>query len=272
MIESAGGMTTTKKEQDDNRFFVKEYRALKKIFSALLILLFLVLSQFFGKYIAREGFSRYHSSLAATPSNPFPEASPLHVPFETHMKPLFELPEFKEWVKRSYSSSKNLDQANVDTAILLQKGISRLGNEDLERRMHLTLVILEKLDPARCSVMLRGSTVTDNVKLVNEGMFKVLEQLDSESSNAWFELNAKSIIAELKKYPVQVLSEKKIDSAWKYFMTSIKEPDRGLITKLLSDPAWNNDQEVCRAGKKLYKLILRTDQPTRAVLCRSLFM
>jgi uncharacterized RDD family membrane protein YckC len=201
-------------------------------------------------------------------SNLFPRTSPLHEPYKNFTAKLSAIPEFKQDLQNASSE----DQAFAITASLAQKGLRRLDDNSLKNRMGLLVMLLEKLDTETCALMIRGNIpqYQEFQQQFQQKFLSALGQLGPVAANEWFDLTLKAAVAEARGSPAPVsINEQKIMASMNNLLMRLSPADSKVLTNILINWNGSGSEDICWAGKTLYKEILKMDTADMSVLVRS---
>jgi hypothetical protein len=235
---------------------------MKKILSWVIIILVLIIVATIGKAI-RQSLKEQRSI-----SKHFPQTSPLHEPYKKFAEKLFAIPELGQHLKNA--STK--DQAFAIAMKFSHKGMRRLDDISIENRMRLVGMLLEEVDIETCVVMVRGKPpqYQEFQNQFQQQFLSALEQLGPVTANEWFDLTIKAIIAEARGYPAPVnIDKQKIITSMDNLLRRLSPADSNKLTNILTNlNDWNNE-DVCWAGKTLYREALKMDAANKSILARA---
>lgn len=236
---------------------------MKKILSWAIIILVIIIVLAIGKAIRQSRLDTQHSI-----SNPFSQTSPLHEPYKNFAKKLFAIPEIKQRLK----NASNKDQAFAIGMESSQKGMRRLDDISLVKRMRLVGMLLEKVDVEICAYMVRGNPpqYQEFQQQFQQKFLSALEQLGTDTANEWFDLTLKAAVAEIRQYPVPVIDEQNISTSMDNLLSRLSPTDADKLTNILTNLNGWNDEDICWAGNILYREALKMDDANKNVLARAL--
>jgi hypothetical protein len=235
---------------------------MKKILNWVIIILVLIIVATIGKSI-RQSHKEQRSI-----SNPFPVTSPLHEPYKNFAEKLFAIPE----VEQHFKNTSSKKEAFAIGMRLSQKGMHRLDDISLENRMRIVGMLFEKVDFETCAVMVRGNRLQyqEFQKKFQQQFLSALEQLGAVTANEWFDSTIKAIVAEARGYPAPVTIDKqKIITSMNNLLRRLSPADADKLTNILTNLNSCSDQDVCWAGKILYREALKMDAANKSVLARA---
>ena len=235
---------------------------MKKFFSWVIIILVLIIGSALGKSIIQS--LKEQRSI----SNPFPQTSLLHEPFKNCTEKLFAIPEVEQHFKNVSSEY----QAFAIAVKLSQKGVRRLDDISLVNRMRLIGMLLEKVNIETCASMVRGNPpqYQEFQQQYQQQFFSALEELGRVSVNEWFDFTIKAVVAEARRYPAPVTIDKqKVIISMDNLLRRLSPADSNKLTNILTNlNGWNNE-DVCWAGKTLYREALKIDATNKSILARA---
>lgn len=201
-------------------------------------------------------------------SNIFPSTSPLHEPYKNFTAKLSTIPELKQHLQNA--SSK--DQAFAIVTGLAQKGLRRLDDNSLKNRMSLLVMLLEKIDNETCAFMIRGNIpqYQEFQHQFQQQFLSALGQLGPVVANEWFDLTLKAVVAEARGSPAPVsIDKQEIMASMNNLLMRLSPADSRKLTNILINQNDSGSEDICWAGKTLYKETLKMDTADMSVLVRA---
>lgn len=243
----------------------------------IIIIIVLIISSAIGKAI-RQSHKEQRSITKAiiqshkeqhSFSNPFPQTSPLHEPYKEFIEKALQSRNFGN-ISENVSSEDHAFAIGVTSS---QKGLRRLDDISLENRMRLVGMLLEKVDIETCAVMVRGGNLPQYQEFQHkfqQQFLSSLEQLGPVIANEWFDLTIKAIVAEARGDPPPVTIDKqKIITSINNLLRRLSQADSNKLRNILTNLNSSNKEDVCWAGKTLYREALKMDVANKSVLARA---
>lgn len=227
---------------------------MKTVLQWVVIVIALAIASGIGKEMGKELFKK------DTILNPFPKTSRLYEPYQRFEEKLLNLPEFKQYFK----NVKSEDEAFQIGYALPKLGLRRLDDISLEKRMKIFVMMLDKFDIETCATIVRGSSLQDQQRF-----YAILESLDTDTINEYFDLAFNAIVAELRKYPEIVVSEQEVLGAMNNLFKRLSAKDLKKLINVLNNFNSSSDHDVCWAGKVVYQEILKMNPEDKRILVRA---
>lgn len=201
-------------------------------------------------------------------SNPYPKTSALHEPFNRIIKKIEQNSE----LKKKASSVKTSKDAVDFMMQMASKGLPKLDNASLVRRVEIMNAILAKLDPDSCAAIARGQ-LSEAVKLKPQ-VTKAMEQLDSNSINDWFEISYKALVLADSSTPQVSVDPKAQEEAFRKLINSLSQAEAEKLISVFdalgdkSKVSSISNSEICAGVRTLYGQSLKLDPNSRDVLAK----
>lgn len=184
--------------------------------------------------------------------------------FKREMRPVMNMPEFQAAIR----NAKTGDDAQSITADLVRRGMPKLPEYLLVRRLGIYLALLNKSDVNFCAKIARGiNTTTDGKKLLS-----IMESLPESDVAAWMQISAAAIQTELKNLPVSPLSDQRIQVAFESVTSNFSQQQLVSLENLIFAPQTVNDTSACQVAKDLYKAALNAPPDIQRTMARAVVM
>ncbi len=164
----------------------------------------------------------------------------------------------------------DVEQAFEIGMTLSESGVRKLDTNALEERMRIIARVIERTDVVGCALLVRGER--GEAQKGAEVLSAALAELDAQTINDWFDLAFKAMLAELRDAPVPTFDEVGIEDAMRALIAILPSDEADRFADALGSLPEGSDEEVCWAGKTLYRAALKLEAPHRAVLARALAM
>jgi hypothetical protein len=175
---------------------------------------------------------------------------------------LMAMPEFRARVQ----GNKSKEEIRQIGAQLARDGRIRLDDASLVTLSAVEGRLLAKMDTVSCAAVAREG----DLGILSPDVVRRLGRLDSASTHAWAELSIKAMVAELKQFPAQRVSDADLTAAMVALYQHIPAEERDRFTQAFTDPTHAADGEACWATRTLHQRMQELDPPTRRTLARGL--
>ena len=188
------------------------------------------------------------------------EADPVDAAWERHVGEFRELPAFREALARSADPGNPLPTLRA----LAMKGLRRLPDDALVKRVALLTALVGRVDHRTCAAIFRNSATP-------EELHAAFFLLDSHTLDAWVDIAARAAMAELQQADVPATVDQVETSDAVSALEKGLPPDEGdRLGRVLDGAADASDDEACWAARTLYGNILRIGEPYDRILARAL--
>jgi len=141
-------------------------------------------------------------------------------------------------------------------AQLSQAGAKRLDDEMLLTSAEIKTKLMMRADVARCASLFRGGP--------GGGLMPLLELLEPEELDQFFEVIYQSTVAELLESPAARNADSaRVEETMRIILDDLPESERERLRAGLIKGVGDNDEETCWMGRTLQQGINRLDREDR---------
>jgi secreted Zn-dependent insulinase-like peptidase len=236
---------------------------MNKIIKWIALIIMLAIASVVGKELSQQYFDEKNAI-----ANPFPEVSPLHEPYENYITKLWGIPEFKA----QFHDALDKEQAFAIGMSLSQKGMRRLDDISLERRMEIVALLLNNVDVETCAFLagIRSNNLNTTTHYQQQYL-SALEKLDEAMINDYLNLTSDAVVAELKRYPAPQIDEQAVEKAMNNLLEQLSQADTNRLMYVIRNREKSSldDTDACWANRTLYSQALEMDINDRRIIARA---
>lgn len=211
---------------------------------------------------AAAGCKRVQEEVAAA-QNPYPSSSPLHAPFDRMLRKLARDPRYVD-AMRAAGSPEAAQRKGFE---LSMGGLQRLDDAALQKRLGLLATILEASDESTCALLARPDP--GDTKATTDAVIGSLKTLPVAQIDAWFDFSLQATSASLGNAPVRTADPAATQAAMQMLVQRLPGPEQARMTETMRNLRQAATNDVCWAGRTLYRQALQLPEPQRSTLARA---